>query len=527
MVPENQRNYQNADINTNVYNNNNNNGVPNHDIDALLERASLRTRTMNAVILSSVFFLGAVSAVFLTVFWTFDGRGGGERRATFQPLPHIVDLQVIDEEFMDPLMSFNSNPFQEEDNECDSDNPLGFELEAISSLHLAMEMKEMGKLGKAQKLFKHAMALCPRHPDILTNYGEFYEKSQDYMMADHLYVQALTYAPHHTKALANRKRTLPVVEELDERRLKIIDGKREQLLQLPQSSYALRRVRKEAYFQHIYHSAGIEGNTMTLSQTRQVLETRIAVGGKSIVEHNEILGLDAALRFINMSLVNRIGRISVDDILSIHKHLMGFVDPEEAGKFRRTQVYVGNHVPPRPKDIASQMDQLIEWLNSEEALSLHPIHYAAIAHYKLVYVHPFLDGNGRTSRLLMNWILMQADYPAVIIRKQDRQLYYDHLNAANKGDVRPFIRFIADCTEKTVDVYLWATREHFYQILELEEELKAIEQQKQEEEQTQKPELKREESLQQKAPEPPGPFTEDEVMKEKSANDAEQVAPGA
>jgi len=152
------------------------------------------------------------------------------------------------------------------------------------------------------------------------------------------------------------------------------------------------------------------------------------------------------------------------------------VDPEEAGRFRRSQVFVGNHVPPKPDEIKVQMEQLIEWLNSEEALSLHPIHYAAIAHYKLVYIHPFLDGNGRTSRLLMNWILMQADYPAVIIRKQDRQLYYDHLNTANKGDVRPFIRFIADCTEKTVDVYLWATREHFYQILELEEEMKAIDQ---------------------------------------------------
>ncbi len=355
--------------------------------------------------------------------------------------------------------------------------PPGFELEAVSSLHLALEMKENGKLAKAKKLFQHAMALCPRHPDILTNYGEFYENTQDFMMADHFYVQALTYAPHHTKALVNRKRTLPVVEELDERRLKRIDGKREQLLQLPESSFALRRIRKEAYFQHIYHSAGIEGNTMTLSQTRQIVETRLAVGGKSIMEHNEILGLDAAMRFINMSLVNRIGRIRVEDILTIHRHLMGFVDPEEAGKFRRTQVFVGNHVPPRPDHLTLQMEQFIEWLNSEEALSLHPIHYAAIAHYKLVYIHPFLDGNGRTSRLLMNWILMQADYPAVIIRKQDRHLYYEHLNTANKGDVRPFIRFIADCTEKTVDVYLWATREHYYQILELEEEAKAIDQQ--------------------------------------------------
>lgn len=119
------------------------------------------------------------------------------------------------------------------------------------------------------------------------------------MMADHLYVQALTYSPRHTKALINRKRTLPVVEELDEKRLNRIDAKREQLLQLSETNRALRRIRKEAYFQHIYHSAGIEGNTMSLAQTRLIVETRMAVGGKSIIEHNEILGLDAAMRFVN------------------------------------------------------------------------------------------------------------------------------------------------------------------------------------------------------------------------------------
>jgi Fic family protein len=149
----------------------------------------------------------------------------------------------------------------------------------------------------------------------------------------------------------------------------------------------------------------------------------------------------------------------VEDILNIHKHLMGFVDPTDAGRFRQNQVYVGAHIPPPPEVIPESIQQLIQWLNSEEALQLHPIHYAAIAHYKLVYIHPFSDGNGRTSRLLMNWVLMQAGYPPVIIRKQDRQLYYNHLDTANKGDIRPFIRFIADCTEKTVDVYLWATRE--------------------------------------------------------------------
>jgi Fic family protein len=123
---------------------------------------------------------------------------------------------------------------------------------------------------------------------------------------------------------------------------------------------------------------------MTLSQTRLIVETRLAVGGKSIIEHNEILGLDAAMRFVNSSLVNRIGKITLQDILLIHKNLMGFVDPGDAGQLRTTRVFVGNHIPPPPEELMDQMEQLIEWLNSEEAQTLHPIHYAAIAHYKLV-----------------------------------------------------------------------------------------------------------------------------------------------
>ena len=86
------------------------------------------------------------------------------------------------------------------------------------------------------------------------------------------------------------------------------------------------------------------------------------------------------------------------------------------------------------------------------------MHYAALAHYKLVYIHPFVDGNGRTARLFMNWILMQEGFPPVIIRKQDRHRYYETLQKTNEGDVRPFLRFIAECAEKTLDVYLWATR---------------------------------------------------------------------
>jgi len=223
----------------------------------------------------------------------------------------------------------------------------------------------------------------------------------------------------------------------------------------------LRRAKKEAYFQHIYHTVAIEGSTLNLMQTRSILETKLAIGGKSVQEHNEVLGLDAALRYINQTLVDRIqGHITMQDILEIHKRVIGYVDPIEAGIFRQTQVFVGDYIPPQPGHIDHLMKIFLNWLNDPNTLIMHPVRMAALAHYKLVYIHPFSDGNGRTSRLLMNWILMQNGFPPVIIRKQDRLLYYQHLVTANDGDVRPFVRFIAKCTARTLDAYIWSTKDN-------------------------------------------------------------------
>lgn len=326
--------------------------------------------------------------------------------------------------------------------------------EAVAAFNVALEMKANGKLKKASKLFKHALNLDPLHVDILVEYGRILEEQKDIILADLMYARALMVSPSHELAQRNHKRTLPLVEELDQRYYNMIDKKRELLLQVPDTNLAFKRAKKESYFQHIYHTNAIEGNTLNLIQTRTIVETRMAIAGKSIVEHNEVLGLDAALQFLDSSLLQKIGRITVDDILALHKRVLGFVDPMEAGVFRKTQVYVGEFAPPKPELIITLMQEFVEWLNSAEALSLHPIEYAALVHYKLVYIHPFIDGNGRTSRLLMNLALMQAGYPPVIIKVDDRLDYYEHLREGNRGDVRPFIRFVAKCTEQTIDEYL-------------------------------------------------------------------------
>ena len=217
---------------------------------------------------------------------------------------------------------------------------------------------------------------------------------------------------------------------------------------------------RETYYLHIYHTNAIEGNSMSLLQTRSIIETGYVVPGKTVKEHTEVLGLHDALGFINSTLVNKHGPITMEDLLSIHKRVMGYTDPHIAGAFRNHQVYIANHIPPAPGLIEQEMDNFFLWLKSESILKLHPIELAGLAHYWLVHIHPFVDGNGRTARLLMNLILMQSGFPPVTISFSDRLAYYEFLQLGNEGDIRPFLRFVASCTERSLDAYLEVTGKH-------------------------------------------------------------------
>lgn len=166
---------------------------------------------------------------------------------------------------------------------------------------MALKFKKMNNMDKAKKLFQHALALSPNHHDVLLHYGEFLESGEDFINADHFYLKAIMLRPKNSRALANRKRTLPVVNQLDLEELQRIDSKRAELIRLNKKDPTLKRLKKEIYFQHIHHTVAIEGNTMSLAETRTVVETKLAVSGKSIIEHNEILDVEAALRYVNQT----------------------------------------------------------------------------------------------------------------------------------------------------------------------------------------------------------------------------------
>jgi len=433
------------------------------------EKESPCTRHLNLFIL--VFLAGVFAASGVALFTSaylgnksFSPASSDSEREKGHFLPDPDHLKVVEDSryFTTQLQRPD---FVKEDKEEVNDE--ASEAEAMKTLKVAQMLKNKGHHEKANKLFKHAFNLCPSNPRLLNLYGEFLmEINQDPVEADHLFVKAMRFSDlgsdENHRALLNRQRTSVIVEEIDLKMLKFIDDKKKAFLKINRNSAALKRAKKEAYFQHIYHTVGIEGNTLNLVQTRSLLETKLAIGGKSIQEHNEVLGLDSALKYINQTLVDRDhGYITLRDILEIHRRVIGFVDPIEAGHFRSTQVHTGGHIPPPPSNLDILMEHFLNWLNNPTTLMMHPVRMAALAHYKLAYIHPFTDGNGRTSRLLMNWILMQNGFPPVIIRKEDRLAYYQHLETANQSsDIRPFVRFIAKCTGRTLDAYIWSTKEN-------------------------------------------------------------------
>ncbi len=209
----------------------------------------------------------------------------------------------------------------------------GLRREAAIAVNIAKTMEAEGKMEKAEKIYKYALSLDPKNLDALNHYGEYLEYyKKDIIKAEHLYTKAINMKPDFSQALINLERTLPLVEKIDRQMLDNIDRLLSEFYSIPLASPALKRAKREAYFMHIYHSNAIEGNTLNLQQTRHILETRLAISGKSIMEHQEVIGLDAAMRYLNETLLNKNGGdLSLNDILEIHKRVLGYVDPIEAG----------------------------------------------------------------------------------------------------------------------------------------------------------------------------------------------------
>ena len=240
------------------------------------------------------------------------------------------------------------------------------------------------------------------------------------------------------------------IKERLENKLKVLDSYRP----LPKS--ALLKIREQFEIEMTYNSNAIEGNSLTLKETYLVINEGITIKGKPLKDHLEAKSHKEALDYL-YELVQKGKRntISQTIIKLFHQIVIQDVDREWAGKYRNSSVIIGgaDYKPPEAIEVPKLVEELVNWIRKNRK-KFHPVEFAALIHYKVVAIHPFFDGNGRTARLLMNVILMQAGYPLAIILKNDRKKYYNVLSKADRGDLASFVRFVAQAVERSLDIYL-------------------------------------------------------------------------
>ena len=236
-----------------------------------------------------------------------------------------------------------------------------------------------------------------------------------------------------------------------------IDQKKQQLdAKRPLPKYTVQSLRAKLFLEWTYNSNAIEGNTLTINETKVVLEG-ITVGGKTMQEHLEVINHRDAISYVE-DIVRKEEPFSEWQIKNLHRLVLKGIDDGYAGVYRDQQVFISGavHTPPPPFKIQEQMDALMSWYDGE-AQNLHPIVRGALLHVRFVGIHPFIDGNGRTSRLLLNLEFMKSGYPPIIIRVENRLAYYNALDKAHTTeDYEDFIELVAKEVEASLDLYLSA-----------------------------------------------------------------------
>lgn len=224
----------------------------------------------------------------------------------------------------------------------------------------------------------------------------------------------------------------------------------------PLSESAVKKLREKFQIEMTYNSNAIEGNSLTLKETFLVINEGLTVKNKPLKDHLEAKDHYSALEYL-YDLLDKDKRHTISEVLirNLHQIIIQETDKEWAGKYRNANVFIGGskHIPLDAIHVPQEMSDIIKWLNSQKN-KINVIELSALLHHRLVFIHPFFDGNGRTARLTMNLLLMQAGYPLVIIQKNDRKKYYEVLDKADNGVFEPLVKFIAQAIERSLDIYL-------------------------------------------------------------------------
>ena len=219
---------------------------------------------------------------------------------------------------------------------------------------------------------------------------------------------------------------------------KIIDQHR------PLSTNVVKSLREKLIIDWTYNSNAIEGNTLTMSETKVVLEG-ITIGGKSVTEHLEVINHKEAIEYIEI-IIKEKKDLTEWTVRNIHQLILKDIDNNNAGKYRNENVTISgaSHIPPNHIIISEVMQELFAEYDREWN-DYHPVIKACLLHGEFVKIHPFIDGNGRTARLILNFELMKHGYTPIVITKSRRAEYYEALDLAHTTlDYSKFISLISD-----------------------------------------------------------------------------------
>ncbi|MBY0222622.1 Fic family protein [Sporosarcina aquimarina] len=224
----------------------------------------------------------------------------------------------------------------------------------------------------------------------------------------------------------------------------------------PLPKYTLKSLQEKLFLEWTYNSNAIEGNTLTMYETKVVLEG-ITVGGKTLREHLEVINHRDAISYVE-EIVQEKASLSEWQIKNLHRLVLKGIVDEYAGVYRQEQVFISGakHTPPAHFLIQEKMEQMMNWYYTA-GVDLHPVERGAMLHAIFVGIHPFIVGKGRTSRLLLNLEMMKDGFPPVIIKVENRLAYYEALDKAHTTeDYKDFIALVEREAEDSLDLYLSA-----------------------------------------------------------------------
>ncbi len=237
--------------------------------------------------------------------------------------------------------------------------------------------------------------------------------------------------------------------------------------QRPLPTAVIRRVRDDLRVVLTYHSNAIEGNTLSLRETQMVIDHGLTIGGHPLRDYLEATNHAQAFAFLT-ACVDQQTPITQETILELHRLVLDRIS-DEAGRWRTIMVSIRGAplTPPPPRQVPQLMAEWRAWITGE-GQQYHPIVRAVIAHHGFEAVHPFVDGNGRTGRLLLNLMLMRDGYPPALLLRDWRLGYIQALSQADRGNYTPLANLIGRAVEAGLDLYLdacTASQEDAYQRL--------------------------------------------------------------